>query len=223
MRVITMLRPRIVKSLNVAAAVVLVSGIAMADDVYLASGQKLTNVQVVSKNWKGYEVQLAQEVTIFFERAEIENVEYDRIEPGRAARRARANEPPKQGGAFRGQEVSPLLGERLQQPVNVSFEGVDIRDIVGILSDACGIEVKLHPSMFGPGGLEDILWTVKLDEAPFIKVIERLLLDKGLQADLEGDVIQLSVAGPPPPPGAPPPPPMPMEEPLAPPEVLPSP
>ena len=110
-----MLRPRSVVVLAVAGIALLASSQVTADVVHLSSGQKLTNVQVLSKNWRGYEIQLSQDVKIFFERDEVTSVEYDRIEPGRAARRRAATQQKGTGGPFRGQEVSPELGQQLQQ------------------------------------------------------------------------------------------------------------
>ncbi len=189
-----MLRPRSVVVLAVAGIALLASSQVTADVVHLSSGQKLTNVQVLSKNWRGYEIQLSQDVKIFFERDEVTSVEYDRIEPGRAARRRAATQQKGTGGPFRGQEVSPELGQQLQQSVNVRFENQDIRKIVASMSEAYGIKVEFDPAVFGPGGLKDSTWTVDMNDVPFIKVIEKLVNDKGLHADLDGEIIRLKLA-----------------------------
>ena len=82
-----MVRLKITLGFGILALLCIVQGPVAADVIHLSSGQRLTNVQVLSKNWRGYEVQLTSEVTIFFSRDEIVGVERDDIEPGRDARR----------------------------------------------------------------------------------------------------------------------------------------
>jgi len=169
-------------------------GPASADEVYLSSGQRLTNVQVLSKNWKGYKVQLTGEVDIFFARDEIVDVELDNIEPGREAgrRQKRDSETAIPSATFRGVEVSPKLSALLQLPVDkIHFENEEISVILASLFDVYGVKVELDPALLGPGGLDDTTWTVNFEEAKVITVIERLRVDKGLDYRIKGETIIL--------------------------------
>jgi hypothetical protein len=165
-----------------------------ADVIHLGSGQRLTNVQVLSKNWRGYEVELtAGGVTIFFSRDEIVGVERDDIEPGRDARRSQEEytEPGQSLVPFQGDEVSPEMSASLQVPVNLRFENNEITDIVRTLSEAYGIKLVLDPAVMEPGGLDDTTWTVNFEGAQFITVIQQLVTEKGLDYRIEGETITL--------------------------------
>jgi len=182
----------------VVAVVLTASGMVHADVVHLNTGQSLTDVQVVSKNWRGYEIQLTPDVTVFFSRDEIVDVERDNIEPGRELRGRKpgsADSGESVTRPFHGDEVSPELSARLQELVNVHFDKVDLRDITKKLSEVYGVDVQLDPRLFEPGGLDDSTWSVNSENEQFINVIKQLVLDKGLTYTIRGDTIVLSKAG----------------------------
>ena len=188
-----MVRMKVTLSFGLLALLCTIQGSAPADVIHLSSGQRLTAVQVLSTNWKGYEVQLTADVTIFFARDEIVGVERDNIEPGRAARRGqtRVAETPTQPAAFRGVEVSPELSALLQSRVKVRFENKEISVILRSLSEVYGVNIELDPALLRPGGLDDTTWTVNFEDAKFITVIEQLVIDKGLDYRIEGENIIL--------------------------------
>ncbi len=169
-----------------------------ADVVHLSTGQSLTDVQVLSKNWKGYDIQLTPQLTIFFSRDEIESVERDNIEPGRAARSRRGATGETGAGAetqFHGEPVSPELSARLQELVNVSFRGDNISEIVRVLSEAYDVEVKLDPTLLEPGSMPDPTWTADFENAPFISVIQQLVADKGLKYRIDRETETIIIFG----------------------------
>jgi len=185
---------KVISTFGLVALLCAIQVLAPADEVYLRSGQRLTNVQVLSKNWKGYEVQLTGEVNIFFARDEILGVDLDSIEPGRAARRRqkRDSETAIRSAMFRGVEVSPKLSALLQLPVDkIHFENEEISVILASLFEVYGVKVELDPALLGPGGLDDTTWTVNFEDAKLITVIERLGVDKGLDYRIEGETIIL--------------------------------
>ena len=189
-----MVRFKIISGFGVLVFLCTIHGPVAADVIHLSSGQSLTNVQVLSKNWKGYEVQLTSEVTIFFARDEIVGVERDDIEPGRVARSAQANDvgSGEQLVPFLGEEVSPEMSASLLVPVNLRFESNEITDIVRTLSEAYGVQLILDPAVMEPGGLDDTTWTVNFEGEQFIAVIQQLVTDKGLEYRIENETIILS-------------------------------
>ncbi len=188
-----MVRLKITLGFGILALLCTVQGSVAADVIHLSSGQRLTNVQVLSKNWRGYEVQLTSDVTIFFARDEIAGVERDNIEPGRAARRRQANdtESSQQIASFHGDEVSPEMSVLLQLPINLRFENKEITDILRTLSETHNVELVLDPAVMEPGGLDDTTWTVNFENAQLITVIQQLVTDKGLDYRIEGETITL--------------------------------
>jgi len=198
-----MYRAKVAVSFLLVCLVSATAGFAYADVVHLSSGQSLIDVQVLSKSWRGYDVQITGNVTVFFARDEVVDLELDRIEPLRSARRKKrpSTDPDTLQGKATGDEVSPDMSARLQQPVNVNFENTEITEIVKFLTDVYGVPVILDPALFEPGGLTDTRWSVDFEDAQFIKVINQLALDKGLQYSIVGDTIRVFRTKPPPVPG----------------------
>lgn len=81
---------------------------------------------------------------------------------------------------------------KLQQPVNVNFDGQNIRDVCKLLTKLTDVNIILDSDLFPLGG-PDPRVTLRVDRGvPLLEVIQLIVQQKGLAYSIEEDHVYIS-------------------------------
>jgi len=120
------------------------------DTVTLKNGSVLKSVQVVRRSPSSLEVQVSDGVVLTVPRKQIENVEYDDVEPLQAAR-AKANAPEKAGSdLIPGDKIQPELSEKLAAAVDepaLNFKDEDVLKVLGELAKRFSVTIEVDQAV----------------------------------------------------------------------------
>jgi len=89
-------------------------------------------------------------------------------------------------------QAQDALLKRLNQPVNLNVEQVDIREVVRLLTSLTDVNIIVDDTLFPTGG-PDPKVTLRVDqEVPLLQVIRMVVQQKGLAYRIEKDYVYIS-------------------------------
>lgn len=173
------------------AAVPLLLAIAVhwagADAIHFKNGTVLNNVRVIRDDWRHVDVQISETVRLSFERQFIEKIERQRPHA----------EPLALRREYAGARVPTGLSQKLAQTVRVNYQ--EPRDFVEILEnigELYGINIIIHQTVkerIAAGSL-DPLWTFSKEDGRTVSdMLEKLVRDKNLAFEFQGDAILINL------------------------------
>ncbi len=162
-----------------------------ADTIHFRNRSVLNNVEVVSEDWRGVQVQLSETVRMSFLRKDIAKVERQRLrQAGLPGRREHT-----------GDRVPIGLRQKLTQSIAVNYEEpTSFVDILDNISEVYEMNITVNREVRErvTDGSIDPLWTfTKQDGSNVLQMLEKLVADKGLRYDISDGSILISVSGPP--------------------------
>ena len=160
-----------------------------ADTIHFRNRSVLNNVEVVSEDWRGVQVQLSETVRMSFLRKDIAKVERQRLrQAGLPGRREHT-----------GDRVPSGLRQKLTQSIAVNYEEpTSFVDILDNISEVYEMNITVNREVRErvTDGSIDPLWTfTKQDGSNVLQMLEKLVADKGLRYDISDGSILISVSG----------------------------
>ncbi len=209
---------RLRASLLSLAAVPLLLAIAVhgagADAIHFKNGTVLNNVRVIRDDWRHVDVQISERVRLSFQRQDIQKIERERPHA----------EPLASRGEYTGSRVPTALRQKLAETLRVNYQ--EPRDFVEILEnigEAYSVNIMIHQKVkekIADRSLDPLWAFTKEDGRTVSDMLEKLVRDKDLAFEFQGDAILITLPkrpaardvpqgpaapGNPPAPGAPPP------------------
>ena len=110
------------------------------DVVTLKSGAQLKGVQVLSQTASEVEVDVGAGVVLAIPRRQVQDIQFDDIEPKRTKQPADASQ---KGDLFPGNKLKPEVSGKLTAPLQqpIKYEKTDLVKVLGELSERCGVAI----------------------------------------------------------------------------------
>lgn len=162
-----------------------------ADTIHFKNRSVLNNVQVLTEDWRGVQVQISDMVRMSFARKDIDRIERARM----------AMERPTLRPEHLGVRVPSGLREKLTQIIAVDYpDPTSFVEIVGNTSELYGINITVDAKVREriANGRVDPLWTFTKEQGTnVLQMLEKLVADKALTYQISDNAILISVPGPP--------------------------